>query len=62
MWTQRFRQAVTGWGMSPEAFWGLSWREWVMLTQVEDGPVLERAGFEAMMAQFPDEVDAWKRN
>lgn len=56
-WGAMLRQAVIGWGLSPQAFWGLSWREWVLLTQTEAVARLEKAGLMAMMAQFPDEAD-----
>jgi len=60
MWAAMLRQAVIGWGLSPEAFWGLSWREWGVLTQAETPVRLARAGLEALMAQFPDEANNGK--
>ncbi|MEM9965377.1 MAG: phage tail assembly chaperone [Asticcacaulis sp.] len=56
-WGAMLRQAVIGWGLSPQVFWSLSWREWVWLTQTEAVARLEKAGLRVMMAQFPDEAD-----
>ena len=36
-------------GMSPEAFWRLSLKEWRMLTAVEAAPVMGRAAFERLL-------------
>ncbi|MFT4089278.1 MAG: phage tail assembly chaperone [Asticcacaulis sp.] len=57
LWGAMLRQAVIGWGLTPQDFWGLSWREWVLLTQTDAPLRLEAAGLKAMMAQFPDEAE-----
>ena len=49
-------QAAVRMGVTPEAFWRLSLREWRMLTTavVRAGP-LGRAAFEQLVGQWPDE-------
>jgi len=51
-WEAAFRFAVRGLGLSPDAFWRLSVREWRMLTGAEAG--LKRDELAALMARFPD--------
>lgn len=51
-WSAMLRAAVAM-GLTPDAFWRLSWREWRMLTG-EAAPRLARSEFEALMARFPD--------
>ncbi len=41
-------------GLSPEAFWRLSWREWRWLNSTDAPPALGRAEMEALMREFPD--------
>ncbi len=53
VWAAMLRWAVAM-GLRPEDFWRLSWREWRMLNDVEAPAVLDRAGFEALMEEFPD--------
>lgn len=45
-------------GLSPEAFWRLSVREWAALTAPlgANHPGVSRAQFAALTAQFPDHV------
>ena len=42
-------------GLSPEAFWRVSVREWRALVAAPEGAALDRAGFAALAARFPDE-------
>lgn len=51
-WAGLLRRALLM-GLTPEAFWRLSWREWAMLDG-ETSPPLGRAGLEAMMRLYPD--------
>ncbi len=53
-WTLLLRRALAM-GVTPEAFWRLSWREWRMLTDAPAQAAMERADFNALMAQFPDD-------
>jgi len=43
-------------GVAPAAFWRLSLREWRALTTPVNSQILPRGAFEALAAQFPDEV------
>lgn len=54
VWGAMLRRAVAM-GISPEAFWRLSWCEWRMLTVGAVPEGLGRGALEAMMARFPDE-------
>ena len=38
-------------GITPEAFWRLSLKEWRMVTEAEPGPVLGRAEFERLLKE-----------
>lgn len=49
------RVAVRDLRLPPEAFWRLSWREWVWLTASPRAPVLPRDDFEALRRAFPDD-------
>lgn len=51
-WTEMLRAAVTL-GLSPQAFWACSLKEWRWLTQTDRGG-LARDGFERLAAEFPD--------
>lgn len=51
-WAGLLRRALLM-GLTPEAFWRLSWREWAMLNHEAQAP-LGRAGLEAMMRLYPD--------
>ena len=42
-------------GISPEAFWRLSVREWRMLTERPGTAALGRDGFERLARAWPDE-------
>lgn len=56
MWAAMLRAALAM-GVAPEAFWRLSLKEWRMLTApAGGGSPLDRAGFEALAAQWPDEA------
>ena len=56
MWTAMLRAALAM-GVAPEAFWRLSLKEWRMLTApaAREAP-MDRAGFEALAARWPDEA------
>lgn len=47
--------AALGMGISPEAFWRLSVREWSMLTAPATGVAMGRELFDQLAAQWPDE-------
>lgn len=51
-WDAAFRFAVRGLGLSPDAFWRLSVREWRMLTGGAEA--LRRDELAGLMARFPD--------
>lgn len=53
-WAGMLRTAVAL-GVSPDAFWRLSLKEWRMLTERAGAPALGRGGLEALMARWPDE-------
>jgi len=53
-WSEALRLAVRL-NIQPDAFWRLSLREWRMLTQAPDAPVLTRPSLDALIARFPDE-------
>ena len=53
MWAAMLR-AAAGLGVTPEAFWRLSLKEWRALTGREAAPSLSRDGFEALAARWPD--------
>jgi len=55
VWAELFRHGVVGLGITPEAFWRLSWREWQMLNSAPEVVVLGRQGLEDLMRAFPDE-------
>jgi len=42
-------------GIAPHSFWRLSLREWRVLVGSPASPSLDRATFEALGAQFPDQ-------
>lgn len=48
------RLAVCGLGLTPAAFWRVSLKEWRALTAAETAPALDRPGFEALAAAWPD--------
>ena len=54
-WGPRLRYAVMGLGLTPEAFWRLSLREWLMLTGSGESLALPRTELIALMQQFPDQ-------
>lgn len=41
-------------GLSPEAFWALSLREWRGITAPLSAPTADRATLNALIARFPD--------
>lgn len=43
-------------GLAPAAFWRLSVAEWRALAGDAAAHLLDRAGFEALAAQFPDDT------
>lgn len=43
-------------GVSPPLFWALSLKEWRALAASQAAASLNRAGFEALAARFPDHV------
>ena len=47
-WPKMMRAAVSV-GLSPQAFWQLSWREWRWLV-AQDIPAMSRSDFEALCA------------
>jgi uncharacterized phage protein (TIGR02216 family) len=51
-WASLLRRALLM-GLTPEVFWRLSWREWVMLNGEAPAP-LGRAGLDEMMRLYPD--------
>ncbi|MDI7775380.1 phage tail assembly chaperone [Asticcacaulis sp. EMRT-3] len=55
-WAVMLRRALHI-GLTPEVFWRLSWREWVMLNSAPQTMArpLDRADFDEMQRQFPDE-------
>lgn len=57
MWAAMLRAALAM-GVAPEAFWRLSLKEWRMLTApvAAEAPPLDRAGFAALAARWPDEA------
>lgn len=48
------RLAARELGLPPPAFWRLSLKEWRALAEPEAGPALDRRGFEALAAAWPD--------
>ncbi len=55
-WRAALRLACWRLGLSPQAFWALSVREWQALVGPEVGPVLTRGDLEGLMQKFPDEM------
>ena len=55
MWPTMLRAALSM-GVTPEAFWRLSLKEWRMLTTPAREAPMDRAGFEALAARWPDEA------
>ena len=53
MWARMLRLAV-GLGMTPEAFWRLSLKEWLALTEVEAAPAMGRDAFDELARRWPD--------
>lgn len=53
-WAAPLRLALSL-GLSPEAFWRLSLKEWRALTETPPAPVLSRADLSALIARYPDE-------
>lgn len=49
------RFAVRDGHLTPDAFWRLSWREWLWLTVPPSAPALPRDVFETMKKAFPDD-------
>jgi uncharacterized phage protein (TIGR02216 family) len=41
-------------GITPEAFWRLSLKEWRMLTERAQAPAMGRTAMEGLMARWPD--------
>ncbi len=41
-------------GVTPDAFWRLSAREWLALIRAGTPPSVSRADLKALMARFPD--------
>ena len=57
MWGPMLKAALAM-GVGPEAFWRLSLKEWRMLTApASDGAPMDRAGFEALAARWPDRAN-----
>lgn len=57
MWGAMLRTAMR-FGVTPEAFWRLSLKEWRMLTAPERSAApLGRPEFEALLARYPDETE-----
>lgn len=54
-WADMLRGAVAA-GVSPEAFWRLSFREWRMLVDPGNGPgAMDRRELERLAEAWPDE-------
>ncbi|HVY87146.1 MAG TPA: phage tail assembly chaperone [Caulobacterales bacterium] len=54
LWS-KWLQSALHLGIAPHAFWRLSVREWRMLSARKNEQCLDRAGFDALAARFPDE-------
>ncbi len=54
-WADWLRHAVTVLHLPPAAFWCLSVREWLMLTQIPHVPRLGRHDLETLMTLYPDD-------
>lgn len=52
-WRVWLAQALA-WGVPPQAFWRLSFKEWRALAQPAPAAALDRAGLAALAARFPD--------
>jgi uncharacterized phage protein (TIGR02216 family) len=48
--------AALGAGVAPAHFWRLSLKEWRALAAAPGAALLDRSGFEALAACFPDKV------
>ena len=53
-WPDLLRLAAVRFGIPPAAFWRLSLAEWRALTADDAPPMLDRAGFDALLRQHPD--------
>lgn len=51
------RRAVLVWRLTPEAFWALSWREWLWLSAPDTPSRLDRCGLDELIGRFPDGDD-----
>lgn len=60
-WPRLMRLGMVELGLRPDAFWDLTPAELFLLAGVTNGggsAALDRAGFEALLAQFPDRAPA----
>lgn len=48
------RLAVSAYRLTPQAFWTLSVRDWLVLTRTQSTPSLDRTAFEKLQAAYPD--------
>ncbi|MEM7766443.1 MAG: phage tail assembly chaperone [Pseudomonadota bacterium] len=55
-WAEMMRAALRL-GIAPQAFWRLSLREWMWLSEAAPGAGLNRSGLAALMEDHPDSPD-----
>lgn len=53
-WAAMLRAAAERFGVTPEAFWRLSLREWRMLTAAPEQAAMSGGELERLAAQWPD--------
>ena len=53
-WAAMLRLAVERFGVTPEAFWRLSLKEWRMLTAASEPAAMGRDELERLAARWPD--------
>ncbi|MDC7683674.1 phage tail assembly chaperone [Asticcacaulis sp. BYS171W] len=57
-WPAMFRLGVVDLRLTPDAFWRLSWREWLWLSAPpEQALPLDRRALSDLMTLFPDDED-----
>lgn len=48
--------AVRGFRITPKAFWSMTLRDWLIITQADNAPAMRPDELLALSLQFPDEV------
>ena len=54
-WPDLLRLAAVRFHIAPDAFWRLSLAEWLALTTPDAPPALDRATFDVLSGQHPDQ-------